>query len=87
MIPNGDTRFMIGDDVFLSGTPEAISDFLKWAWPEILRNTGYNTVAEMVEREPGHENIALGLRRAKERLPHTRIVLLHRDGRILREAL
>jgi ribosomal protein L16/L10AE len=40
----------------------------------------------MVEKEPEHENIDLGLRRAKEKLPYTRIVLLHRDGRILLEA-
>ena len=76
-------EFAPDQESILCGLPALI---LKWAWPEILRNTGYNTVAEMVEREPGHENIALGLRRAKERLPHTRIVLLHRDGRILREA-
>lgn len=70
-------------DSILCGLPALI---LKWAWPEILENTGYNTVAEMVEKEPGHENIALGLKKAKERLPHTRIVLLHRNGQILAEA-
>ena len=70
-------------DSILCGLPALI---LKWAWPGILQNTGYNTVAEMVEKEPEHENIALGLKKAKERLPHTRIVLLLRDGRILAEA-
>jgi len=76
-------EFAPDQDSILCGLPALI---LKWAWPEVLESTGYNTVAEMVEKEPGHENIALGLKRAKERLPYTRIVLLLRDGRILAEA-
>ncbi len=64
----------------ICGLPALI---LKWAWPQILDNTGYGTVAEMVEMEPEHANIARALRMAKEKLPQTRIVLLHRDGRIL----
>lgn len=76
-------EFAPDQESILCGLPALI---LKWAWPGILQNTGYNTVAEMVEKEPEHENIALGLRMAKERLPYTRIVLLHRDGRILAEA-
>ena len=79
----GRLEFEPDQESILCGLPALI---LKWAWPEILENTGYNTVAEMVEKEPEHENIALGLRRAKEKLPYTRIVLLHRDGRILLEA-
>lgn len=64
----------------LCGLPALI---LKWAWPELLDNTGYGTVAEMVEAEPEHPNIARALTMAREKLPQTRIVLLHRDGRIL----
>jgi len=79
----GRLEFEPDQESILCGLPALI---LKWAWPEILENTGYNTVAEMVEKEPEHENIALGLRRAKEKLPYTRIVLLHRNGRILLEA-
>jgi hypothetical protein len=40
----------------------------------------------MVEKEPQHRNITLALERAKKKLPHTRIVLLYKDGRILGEA-
>lgn len=76
-------EFEPDQDSILCGLPALI---LKWAWPEILENTGYNTVAEMVERDPEHEHIALGLKKAKERLPHTRIVLLRRNGKILAEA-
>ncbi|HQE97170.1 MAG TPA: cobalt-precorrin-5B (C(1))-methyltransferase [Methanothrix sp.] len=64
----------------LCGLPALI---LKWAWPGLLENTGYNTVAEMTEREPQHCNIIRALQMAKERLPRTRIVLLGRDGSIL----
>jgi cobalt-precorrin-5B (C1)-methyltransferase len=64
----------------LCGLPALI---LKWAWPGVLDNTGYGTVAEMVEAEPEHPNISRALTMAREKLPQTRIVLLHRDGRIL----
>ncbi len=64
----------------LCGLPALI---LKWAWPGLLENTGYNTVADMAEREPQHRNIIRALQMAKEKLPKTRIVLLNRDGSIL----
>jgi cobalt-precorrin-5B (C1)-methyltransferase len=68
----------------LCGLPALI---LKWAWPGILDNTGYGTVAEMAEREPQHENIAKALQTAKKKLPRTRIVLINRDGSILADVL
>jgi len=34
LIPRGDTQFMIGDDVYLAGEPDAVTDFLEWAYPE-----------------------------------------------------
>ena len=64
----------------LCGLPALI---LKWAWPQILDETGYGTVAEMVEIEPQHRNIAKALQMAKEKLPETRIVLLRKDGSAL----
>jgi cobalt-precorrin-5B (C1)-methyltransferase len=64
----------------LCGLPALI---LKWAWPQILDETGYGTVAEMVEIEPQHRNITKALQMAKEKLPETRIVLLHKDGSTL----
>jgi cobalt-precorrin-5B (C1)-methyltransferase len=66
----------------LCGLPALI---LKWAWPEVLEGSGYGTVAEMVEEDPHHPNISRALEKAKEELPGTRIVLLHRDGRIFRD--
>jgi cobalt-precorrin-5B (C1)-methyltransferase len=76
-------QFDEGQDSILCGLPALI---LKWAWPEVLEGTGYRTVAEMVEREPEHSSIDTAIERARERLPFTRIVLLHRDGRILRDS-
>ena len=64
----------------LCGLPALI---LKWAWPQILDETGYGTVAEMVEIEPQHRNITKALQMAKEKLPETRIVLLRKDGSTL----
>ena len=75
--------FDTDQDSILCGLPALI---LKWAWPEVLEGTNYGTVAEMAEKEPQHKNIILALGRAKKKLPHTRIVLLHKDGRILGDA-
>jgi cobalt-precorrin-5B (C1)-methyltransferase len=66
----------------LCGLPALI---LKWSWPEVLEGSGYGTVAEMVEKDPHHQNISRALERAKEMLPGTRVVLLHRDGRIFKD--
>jgi cobalt-precorrin-5B (C1)-methyltransferase len=73
-------EFEKDQESILCGLPALI---LKWAWPQILDKTGYGTVAEMVEMEPKHQNIAKALQMAKEKLPETRIVLLHKDGNIL----
>jgi cobalt-precorrin-5B (C1)-methyltransferase len=76
-------EFSKDQESILCGLPALI---LKWAWPRVLEGTNYGTVAEMAEKEPQHGNIARALERAKKKLPHTRIVLLHKDGRILRDA-
>ena len=76
----GPEDFSPDQESILCGLPALI---LKWAWPELLEQTGYNTVAEMVKRDPQHRNITRALQMAKEKLPRTRIVLLSRDGRIL----
>jgi cobalt-precorrin-5B (C1)-methyltransferase len=74
--------FKADQDSIICGLPALI---LKWAWPQMLEGTAYNTVAEMVEKEPDHPHIGAALRNAKARLPFTRIVLLQRDGRIFRD--
>ncbi len=34
LTPEGDTQFMIGDDVYVVGRPKAVADFVGWAQPE-----------------------------------------------------
>lgn len=75
-------KFEDRQESILCGLPALI---LKWACPEVLEGTGYHTVAELVEKEPGHRNITLALERAKRMLPGTRIVLLQKDGSIFRD--
>ena len=75
-------EFVKDQDSILCGLPALI---LKWAWPDVLEGTGYNTITEMIEREPEHPNISIALQKAKAKLPFTRVVLLQRDGKILRD--
>jgi len=37
MTPHGETTFLVGDDVYFAGEPDAIADFMQWAWPEYKR--------------------------------------------------
>lgn len=75
-------HFREGQESVLCGLPALI---LKWGMPDILEGTGYGTVAEMVEEEPDHPRIDEALRMVGERLNGTRIVLINRDGSILRD--
>ena len=75
-------RFREGQDSVLCGLPALI---LKWGMPDLLEGTEYRTVAEMVEMEPDHPRIDGALRMVGKRLPGTRIVLINRDGSILRD--
>lgn len=34
LIPRGETRFMVGDDVYVVGQADAVKNFLKWVWPD-----------------------------------------------------
>ncbi|MDD1751939.1 MAG: cobalt-precorrin-5B (C(1))-methyltransferase [Methanotrichaceae archaeon] len=75
-------EFREAQNSIICGLPALI---LKWAWPQILEGTGYDTVARMVARDPDHPHISRALENAKAKLPHCRIVLLHRDGKIFRD--
>ena len=37
MTPHGDTTFLVGDEVYFAGVPDAVTDFMQWAWPEHKR--------------------------------------------------
>lgn len=70
MTPHGDTTFLVGDEVYFAGEPDAIADFMQWAWPEYKR-------FQRVVIAGGGE---LGLQLARM-LEHTRmqIVLIEQD--------
>jgi trk system potassium uptake protein TrkA len=72
MTPHGDTSFLVGDAVYFAGEPDAVGDFMAWAWPEHKR-------FERVVIAGGGE---LGLQLARM-LEHTRmqIVLIEQDDK------
>ncbi len=69
-------------NVILCGLPGLI---LKWAFPDILENSGYHTVQEIVEADPQNPLIDRGLAKAVS-LSGKRVVLLNRNGTILRDS-
>jgi trk system potassium uptake protein TrkA len=70
MTPHGDTTFLVGDDVYFAGEPDAVAEFMQWAWPE------YKRFQRTVIAGGGE----LGLQLARM-LEHTRmqIVLIEQD--------
>ncbi len=58
---------------------------LKWTSPELLKDSGYLTVREIIEDNPGNPLIDRGLSEAA-RASGKRVVLLNRDGTILRDS-
>ncbi len=69
-------------EVIVSGLPGLI---LKWIDPDILRGSGSLTTQELIDRNPDDVRIDRTLAAAKEDAPGVRIVLLNRDGSILRD--
>ncbi len=68
--------------VIISGLPGLI---LKWASPDILKGSGYQTIGELVEDDPQNPLIDRALARAVS-LSGKRVVLLNRNGTILRDS-
>lgn len=68
-------------EVIICGLPGLI---LKWADPEILENTGFLTIQEMIDKDPGNPVIDRALDKAV-RASGKRVVLLNRNGTILRD--
>ncbi|MEA1895731.1 MAG: cobalt-precorrin-5B (C(1))-methyltransferase [Euryarchaeota archaeon] len=69
-------------EVIVCGLPGLI---LKWIDPDILRGSGSLTTQELIDKNPGDARIDRTLAAAKEDAPGVRIVLLNRDGSILRD--
>jgi cobalt-precorrin-5B (C1)-methyltransferase len=69
-------------EVIICGLPGLI---LKWAFPGILKDSGYLTVQEMIDVDTKNPLIDKALERAVK-LSGKRVVLLNRDGTILRDS-
>lgn len=69
-------------EVIICGLPGLI---LKWANPDILKNIGHLTVQEMIDSDPNNIIIDRTLERAVKK-SGKRVVLLNRDGTILRDS-
>jgi len=70
-------------DVIISGLPGLI---LKWSYPDILKDSGYLTVQEMIDDSPGNPLIDMGFDKAVN-LSGKRVVLFNRNGTILRDSM
>lgn len=70
------------EDVIICGLPGLI---LKWANPDILKNSGYLTVQEIIDSDPGNTIIDNALNEVVIK-SGKRVVLLNRDGSILRDS-
>ena len=75
-------KHTVEKDVILCGLPGLI---LKWGNPKILEETGFLTVSELVKTNPSYEVIDATLQKIKTKYPKLRIVLLNKDGSILRD--
>lgn len=93
MLFPGYTVILIGSDiskgiaaakghVIICGLPGLI---LKWANAQILKNSGYMTIQEMIDSNPENPIIDLALDAAVE-ASGKRVVLLNRNGTILRDS-
>lgn len=72
MIPNGDTQFMIGDELYLVGTPDDVMAFLEWASPE---HTAFNKIVIA-----GGGDLGLELARRLDRI-NTKVTVIEKDLR------
>lgn len=71
-----------GGKIVICGLPGLI---LKWAVPDILEGTGFNTVLEMVQKDRASPIIDRALVVAVEKAGRGRIILLDRKGEIVRD--
>ncbi|MEA1870412.1 MAG: cobalt-precorrin-5B (C(1))-methyltransferase [Euryarchaeota archaeon] len=81
-IPEGIDAAKDKIEVIVCGLPGLI---LKWIDPDVLRGSGSLTTQELIDRNPDDARIDRTLAAVKEDAPGVRIVLLNRDGSILRD--
>jgi cobalt-precorrin-5B (C1)-methyltransferase len=70
------------NDTIICGLPGLI---LKWAVPDILEGTGFNTVQEMIDNDRENPLIDSALSKAVNKSDGARIVLVDRRGTVIRD--
>lgn len=70
-------------DVIICGLPGLV---LKWGNPEMLLDSEYATVVEMLERAPGHARLKEAFEMAVNKGKGARIVVINRDGTVLMDS-
>ncbi|MDW7732719.1 MAG: cobalt-precorrin-5B (C(1))-methyltransferase, partial [Methanolobus sp.] len=72
-----------GGDVVICGLPGLV---LKWGDPDMLKVSGFATVVEMLELDPGNERLRKAFDMAIEKGKGARIVVVDRDGTVLMDS-
>jgi cobalt-precorrin-5B (C1)-methyltransferase len=70
-------------DVVICGLPGLV---LKWGNPDMLKDSGFATVVEMLELDPENERLKQAFNMAVERGNGARIVVVDRDGTVLMDS-
>lgn len=70
-------------DVVICGLPGLV---LKWGDPDMLKDSGYATVVEMLELDPENERLKKAFNMAVEKGNGARIVIVGRDGTVLMDS-
>jgi len=70
-------------DVIICGLPGLV---LKWGNPEMLEDSGYVTVVEMLEKAPEHARLKEAFKMAVKKGKGARIVVIDRDGSVLMDS-
>lgn len=71
-----------GGETIICGLPGLI---LKWGVPDILEGTGFSTVQEMIDNNRENPLIDMSLAAVVEKSNSARIVIVDRDGNIIRD--
>jgi cobalt-precorrin-5B (C1)-methyltransferase len=70
-------------ELVICGLPGLV---LKWGDPEILKGSGFITVAEMVAKEPGNERLMNAFEQVIAKSGGARTVIVDRDGLMLMDS-
>ncbi len=71
------------DDVVICGLPGLV---LKWGDPDMLKDSGFATVVEMLELDPCNDRLRRAFEKAVEKGKGARIVVVDRDGTVLMDS-